>query len=413
MRILFLSNLYPPNAVGGYERLCFEMASALAARQHEVAVLTSDHGGETADYPGQRIRRTWKLAVGKRAIYEPFEGSAAEKQAVDAHNIACLDEEMRAFAPDVLFVWNLFFLDTSLLRTIEKQRRPTVFLLTDNWMIVFLNAGFWHSYLTEHVLDGTHSWLRRLWLRMSRGGSSLSKPRFRLGGSAIFASRFMETLYRDAGITFSDSTVIYHGVTDSSAVPRVARDRFLVRGEVRLLLAGRVVEVKGMHTAIDALPRIAARLPDRRILLTIVGDQGDPQYLQRLRDQIRRLDLDDRVRIQPPVVENELPALFSAHDIFLFPSLYEPFSLTLIHALRAGIPTVASDAGGNVEIVSDGRTGKVFRRADVRSLANQVVQLAHDDGLRAAVAEGGRRIAAEYTFSRMVDQVERYLESRR
>ena len=64
MRVLFVSNLYPPNVVGGYERLCFEVASAFAARGHEVAVLTSGHGGGVAEYPGQTIRQALRLLAG-------------------------------------------------------------------------------------------------------------------------------------------------------------------------------------------------------------------------------------------------------------------------------------------------------------------------------------------------------------
>ena len=55
MRILVLSNLYPPNVVGGYERLCFEVTSALAASGHDMTVLTSRHGGKRDDYPGQLV----------------------------------------------------------------------------------------------------------------------------------------------------------------------------------------------------------------------------------------------------------------------------------------------------------------------------------------------------------------------
>lgn len=413
MRILFLSNLYPPNVVGGYEQLCFEMAGALAARGHQIAVLTSDYGGRIAAYPDQQIRRQWKLLVGKSAIYEPFGGSAGEKQAIVAHNVACLEQQVKDFAPDVLFVWNLFFLDASLLQAIRRQGLPTVFLLTDNWMIAFLNSGFWNRYFAEEVLCGGRTWLQRLRFRAASFFSRRREGRFRLAGNAIFASRFMQELYRKAGFGFSDSTVIYHGISDAPATPWIARDRFCVQGELRLLFAGRVVEIKGVHTAIDALPRIAAQLPGCRIRLTIVGDGSDAPYLQRLQARIRQLGIEGCVRFEAAVTESALPALFAAHDIYLFPSLYEPFSLTLIHALRSGIPTVASDAGGNVEIVFDGETGKVFRRGDARSLADQVLHLVRDDSLRATVAEGGRRVAADYTFSRMVGQVERCLEGRK
>ena len=80
MRVLFVSNLYPPNVVGGYERLCFEVASAFVERGHEVHVLASGHGGGTAEYPGQTIRRTLRLLAGE-SIYAPFPGGAAARSA--------------------------------------------------------------------------------------------------------------------------------------------------------------------------------------------------------------------------------------------------------------------------------------------------------------------------------------------
>src|ERR1700760_2446245 len=55
MRILILSNLYPPNVVGGYERLCYEVTAGLAASGHEMTVLTSNYGSGVANYPAQHV----------------------------------------------------------------------------------------------------------------------------------------------------------------------------------------------------------------------------------------------------------------------------------------------------------------------------------------------------------------------
>ena len=82
MRILFLSNLYPPNVVGGYERLCYEVAAGLSARGHEIAVLTSDYGGRVAEYPGQQVERCWTLPVGSRAIYAPYDGPRQDREKI-------------------------------------------------------------------------------------------------------------------------------------------------------------------------------------------------------------------------------------------------------------------------------------------------------------------------------------------
>ena len=110
------------------------------------------------------------------------------------------------------------------------------------------------------------------------------------------------------------------------------------------------------------------------------------------------------------VGEDDLFSLFQEHDIYIFPSLYEPFSLTLIHALAAGIPTVASDAGGNVEIVLHGRTGVLFPKGDPAALSRAVEALLRDGKLRQSVSAAARRAARKFTFVRMVEEMERYLE---
>jgi glycogen synthase len=101
--------------------------------------------------------------------------------------------------------------------------------------------------------------------------------------------------------------------------------------------------------------------------------------------------------------------LFNGHDIYLFPSLYEPFSLTLIHALSFGIPTIASDIGGNVEIVRDRESGLLFKKGDSADLAAVVRFLATDGALRARLADGGRCSAARFTFEQMIAAMEDFL----
>ena len=127
----------------------------------------------------------------------------------------------------------------------------------------------------------------------------------------------------------------------------------------------------------------------------------------RLRDYRGPVD----VRFAPLVSENALFDLFCQHDIYLFPSLYEPFSLTLIHALAAGIPTIASAVGGNPEIVRDFETGLLFRKSDAAELVKAIEQLAHDPALRNRFAIAGRNAAAGYTFQNMVDGMLAFLQS--
>ena len=411
MRILFLSNLYPPNIVGGYERICFDVASGLASRGHQVKVLTSDYGGKVEDFTGQIVERTLKLIATEGDIYQPFNSAPEQRTAMNIHNIGTLTRNIEEFEPDVIFVWNLFFFDPSLLDAIKQMKELIVYLLTDNWLISFLNPSFLQGFFTQRVYNYRSS--QSLYLNVKRLLTRRRKPNLALPGHAIFPSQYMRDLYTEAELGFESKTIIYHGV-DLSRYPEndfADRTRLLQDGEVRLLVAGRIVEVKGIHTVIEALPSIIRRLPDLKVKLTVRGDDRDRPYVERLQAQVAQLGLGSKIEFDKPVSQVELFNLFQSHDIYLFPSLYEPFALTLIQAMAAGIPTIASSAGGNAEMVQHMQTGLLFPPAHARKLAEAVVQLTAEGRLRQSISERARNIARQYTSSRMVSQIEQALEN--
>lgn len=410
MKILALSNLYPPNVVGGYEILCFNVMQALVERGHHITVLTSNYGGGQVDFSGQKIMRTLNLLAAIDNIYAPFPGDATERATINRNNRTTLQQTLAAEKPDIVFVWNLHFLHVSFLDTLEQANVRSVYLLTDNWLISFYNQHFISEYFATRVhgrpgrlKNFVKLQIRRLLLRQ--------KHQPEIAASAIFASSFMANLYRQAGISFARHVIIYHGILPAASTPVVSRDRskLLNRQELRLLFAGRIVDIKGVHTAIEAMPLIIKAFPQLQVKLTIVGDDRDKPYFEKLCELIRTLAIGGQVNFSPPVAEDDLPHLFQQNDIYLFPSLYEPFSLTLIHALRSGIPTVASKAGGTPEIVKHRQTGMLFDTANSVDLARQVIHLVQAPGLRDNLSGQARDYASQFTFSRMVDKVENYL----
>jgi glycogen synthase len=413
MKIQTLTNLYPPHVVGGYEVLCFDVMRRLTERAHQASVLTSNYGDGHADYPKQKIFRRLELLAPRDNIYAPFRASEAQRDAINRRNVAALREILSHERPDVVFVWNLHFLAPSFLEAIEQANVPTVYLLTDNWLAVFHHPDFVADYFSRLVYKeafGLKGFLKSRMRRLMRP----QKKQVNKAGVAVFPSRFMRNLYRQAGLTFGRDTVIHHGILPSpqaSSNNPMDRSRFIRSEELRLLVAGRIVPIKGVHTAIEAMPKIMKSFPKLRVSLKIIGDDRDRPYLDRLKKQIRELELDDKVSFAPPVPEAELPRLFQNSDVYLFPSLYEPFSLTLIHALRAGIPTVASRAGGTPEIVHHRNTGMLFEASNPVDLARQVICLAENPALRSKVSIQGQQDANQLTFDRMVDQIEACLLS--
>jgi hypothetical protein len=155
VKVLLVTNLYPPNAIGGYERLCASVASGLAARGHTLAVLTSDYGGLVADADDVAVERSLKLLVSPSSIYEPFIGSPAERAAINRHNLARLTEAMARVQPEVVLAGNLFFLDPRFEAALGKLDRPIVYLLTDVWLMNFVNEKGLQVFMRSNVLGAS------------------------------------------------------------------------------------------------------------------------------------------------------------------------------------------------------------------------------------------------------------------
>jgi glycogen(starch) synthase len=423
MRILVLSNLYPPNVVGGYERLCFEVTSGLAQAGHDMVVLTSRYGGEVEDFPGQRIRREWDLLIGAN-IYAPFPGTPGDRAAINVSNQATLSRVLAEERPDVVFAWNLFFLDASLLDALQQSGIRTVVMLTDNWLLVMRNPGFVHNYF-QNVVFGDEPDSAPAIGASPPGALQRLKAVFRSralpvearpGIEAVFGSAFMRDFYAAGGQRFARDRVIHNGVQQHRYACRQPPDRSVLvdRMTLRLLFAGRLVDLKGAHTAVAALQLLdPAALGVSRVTLTLLGDAQDQAYMARLATDIRESGCADDIELRSSVPLNALPELFDAYDVYLFPSLYEPFSLTLIHALALGIPTIASAAGGNGEIVRDGESGLLFKKGDAQSLAAAISRLAAEGALRTRLAKGGIEAASKFTYERMVSEMAAFLSPQR
>ena len=300
MKILFISNFYPPNTFGGYEKLCFEVAFELQKRGYEVTVLTSSYGKKSSESYNHTVFRKLFLFATEDNIYEPYQFSSSDLEN-QKENCKHFNHTVSEVAPDVIFVWNLHFFSSDLLNIIEQSKVPKCYLLTDNWLIAQLNPFFISSYFSEKVFNKSRKksiikaipkWLTTKFYR---------KPHI-LSGRAIFPSQFMLNLYQNAGLRFSKGTsVCYHGVKfiHSPECERQSRYDLCNNSEVKLLFAGRIVDIKGTHTAIESLRIVKDRLErvrkNFRISLTIVGDSQNQNYLEDLKLIIENKKLHEKM----------------------------------------------------------------------------------------------------------------------
>src|SRR5215218_3684394 len=126
MRILVLSNLYPPAAVGGYERMCRDVVERWRARGHEIGVLTATFGGAEED-PSQPGVHRWlgRYWDGEEIRCPPFLQHIRFERA----NQLALARALRAARPDVVSVWGMGCLSLGLLSTIADRGLPIAYVV--------------------------------------------------------------------------------------------------------------------------------------------------------------------------------------------------------------------------------------------------------------------------------------------
>jgi L-malate glycosyltransferase len=145
---------------------------------------------------------------------------------------------------------------------------------------------------------------------------------------------------------------------------------------------------KGLFTLLDAFAQVLERWPHVRLLL--VG--GGPIEKQ-LSERSRQLHLGPACHFQGAV--DEVAPWLKPTDIFVLPSLSEALSNSLMEAMACGCCVVASDIGGNPELVEHGKTGLLFPAGDPRALAAALDSLVQDESLRRRLADAGEAFIRE------------------
>lgn len=159
-----------------------------------------------------------------------------------------------------------------------------------------------------------------------------------------------------------------------------------------LLFIGQLTPRKGYDLVIQALPAVLARYPSAR--LQIVSGLN-PADRTTMRSMAEALGVAAQVDFLGRVPDAELVNLFRSADLYVTPTRYEGFGLTLLEAMAAGCPIVASDIPVVNEIVRHGENGWLTPYDDAGALAESIVRLLDDPALRRRLVVGGERTLRE------------------
>lgn len=229
-----------------------------------------------------------------------------------------------------------------------------------------LKLGRWLGLPVTVTLRGTE-------VPQSRNPSLVPKLRevFRDASRVITVSDSLRRLALSLGLEEERGQVVGNGVDADKFAPAPSQEahaRFHLPENAKVLITvGGLVERKGFHRVIACLPELIKTYPDLHYLV-VGGPCPEGDMSQALREQAAGLGLADRVHFLGTIPPEELKWPLSAADIFVLSTRNEGWANVILEAMACGLPVVASDVGGNGEVVCRPELGEIVPFDDQAAL---------------------------------------------
>jgi len=371
MKILIAAGNFPPD-VGGPATYVPAMAAALTRKGHHITVYTRSKGSGIADkFPFQVVRE--RSGVGRlRNVRLTLKALVELGRDADVLYLNCLDFE-GAVAASILGK-----------PSVQKVVGDFAWERARSW-------GWTGSGFDEFQANGRGIRVRGLkalrcwWSRKAR--------------KVIVPSRYLGNVVAGWGVPRKRIVVIHNA---PGPIPDAGPVELPIRTPVRAIAGGRLVA----HKRVDILIQAATALPSLGVI--VLGDGPERGNLEAL---TRALGLEDRVRFTGSLTPAETRAYLAAGDLFVLNSTYEGLPHIVLEALTAGIPVLATSAGGTPEAVEDGVNGRLVPVSDDRAFREALAELVASASRRASLSAGARTSAARFGFDRMIELTESCLEA--
>jgi glycosyltransferase involved in cell wall biosynthesis len=368
MRVLAVSNFFPPHDVGGAELSAFNTCLGLLERGIEVSALMVHARLRRRANLHHRVRG---VSVRERTFMSLPLGSYS--QVFDPRVYWAVVSEIRRVQPDLVHVHNISGATLAPFVACRRLGVPVVLTLHDHWLLCPNNTlyrGNGVSCDPAQDPDGCDQCFRHydFWADIPRRRQVFSQLVESVG---CFVSPSQGTVDRHVAagydrrrfrvIPYGIHPEAYQSLSDPALRGYVCQSAYTPT----LLYAGALVEMKGVRTIVEAVPLFSRYVRTQ----FLVAGRGDAISVSSLRS------LDPRVvKLLGRVPFQEMRHLYVSADLAVVPSIcYDNSPMVIYESLLSGTPVLGADIGGIPELVRDGETGYVFPADDAGALAERVI----------------------------------------
>ncbi len=373
MKVLQLTQRFAP-AIGGVENHVFNLSSELTKKGVDVEVFTSD---SARDIPFERLEddnlqflfKVRRFHASKIADLPHGLGVVAPSMILGSLSHYC----------DLVHAHSYGYFTTYVGAFVRRIRKIPLVITTHS------DAG--RPHLQKRLFDAITPVLT---LRQAQ---------------RVIAITRSEAMYlRSLGVQSQRITIIPNGINLADFEGKIKR--ISKRESASILYVGRVYpEQKGLETLIRSISLIS---PSKRPYVNIVGEDWGGSA--RILNLANKLNVQDRVKLLGRLDSDELVQAYNSADLFVMPSLFEPFGIVLLEAMASGLPVVASRVGGIPEVVEEGKTALLVAPGNPEELQMAIEELLADDRLRRAMGHAGRERAALFSWSLIIPRILRVYE---
>ena len=393
LRMITVSNYYPPNTMGGAEIIAHHQLKALEAEKLATGIAFSLDTTESRRY-GDVSMEKWD---GITVIRVSVDSRQSDPAGITFYN-PDINEVFRELCgmirPEVVHIHNLINMSLGIVDIARENGAKIVFTLHDNWGFCYKNTMLdnegklcedpFRCERCREVFE-TKEWRIPMAVRWDWFRRTIEKA-----DAFISPSEYLARSYIRAGFDAWKTHVLWNGIDYAiyAGTERVPSD------EVRITYAGYF----GSHKGVEVLIRAVASNKDRKIRLNLVGNGAEEPHYRRLAGE---LGIGDRIRYWGRVPNEEMAKVFRETDIYCLPSVWpenQPVSIT--EAMASGVPVIASNLGGSRELVQDGVTGYLAEAGNAEDLAAKIRAMCDDAEMREQMGQAGQKRMAENDYRR-------------
>jgi glycosyltransferase involved in cell wall biosynthesis len=318
--------------------------------------------------------------------------------------------------------WNYFWYGLQVAKDVRSQRCDVVHIINFSQLAPIIRAL---NPKIKIVLHMHCEWLTQL-------NRTLIERRLKVVDSVVGCSEYITERIRRRFPKFSGLYQTVYNGTD--VVHFIARDSSAPsRGNhsKRVLFVGRVSPEKGLHLLVDAFQKVVEHHPDAQLeivgpreqlsLESLVALSDDPMvsglasfyegssptnYFTRLTEQLEALKIEDQVSFAGPLRHGEVINRYRDAAVVVNPSFSESFGMSLVEAMSCQVPVVATRVGGMQEIAEGSEVGLLVEPGDAQALADAIIRLLSNEGLRRSIGKAGRQRAIEcFSWDRIAKEL--------